>query len=212
MVPRLVKHRMLIKKIHEKIRHFGAMQTFIEIKKRFFWHDKTEAIKKFIRACEKCQLARQFGNTRFGIEEMKSIPICNLFYPVAMDIVGPLPKTTSGNKYVFIAIDHYSKWCETWLVKEHDTCIVVKFLKDEVIRRYEVLKYILTDNGSEWMKEFAEICQNYGVTHQFTAPTWPQCNGMVEHLIKTIKHELAVMATTSIQDWDLLLPRILFGY
>ncbi|CAM6050880.1 unnamed protein product [Sphagnum compactum] len=31
---------------------------------------------------------------------------------------------------------------------------------------YGVPKYVLTDNGSE---EFAEICQNYGITHQFTA-------------------------------------------
>jgi hypothetical protein len=35
---------------------------------------------------------------------------------------------------------------------------------------------------------------------------------MVEHLIKTIKHGLIVMAATNMQDWDLLLPRIFFGY
>jgi hypothetical protein len=28
---------------------------------------------------------------RSGIEEMKNIPICDLFYHVAFDIVGPLP-------------------------------------------------------------------------------------------------------------------------
>jgi hypothetical protein len=56
------------------------------------------------------------------------------------------------------------------------------------------------------MKEFAKICQNYGIMHQFTALTWPQCNGMVEHLIKTIKHGLMVMAAINIQDWDSLLP------
>jgi len=35
---------------------------------------------------------------------------------------------------------------------------------------------------------------------------------MVERLIKTIKHKLKIMATTNIQNWDLLLPRIFFGY
>jgi hypothetical protein len=54
---------------------------------------------------------------RFGIEEMKSIPICNLFYHVAMDIVRPLPETTNGNKYVFVVIDHYSKWYEAQPIK-----------------------------------------------------------------------------------------------
>jgi hypothetical protein len=43
---------------------------------------------------------------RSGIEEMKSILICDLFYHVAMDIARPLPETTNGNKYVLVAIDH----------------------------------------------------------------------------------------------------------
>jgi hypothetical protein len=60
-------------------------------------------------------------------------------------------------------------------------------LEDEMICKYGVPKYILTNNGTEWMKEFAETYQNYDITHQFIALAWPQCNGMVEHLIKTIK-------------------------
>jgi transposase InsO family protein len=161
---------MLIEKIHEEIGHFGEMRTLVEVKKRFFWHDKIEFIKKFIKTCEKCQLAKQSGNMRSSIEEMKSIPICNLFYCVAMDTFGPLPETINGNKYVLVAIDHYSKWCEARPIKEPNACTVVKFLEDEIICEYGVPKYILTNNGSEWMKEFAEICSNYGITHQFTAP------------------------------------------
>ncbi len=58
VILRLVECRMLIKKIHEEIRHFRAMRTLAEVKKRFFWHDRTEAIKKFISAYDKCWLAR----------------------------------------------------------------------------------------------------------------------------------------------------------
>jgi hypothetical protein len=39
-------------------------------------------------------------------EELKSIPICDLFYRIAMDIAGPLLKTKLGNKYILVAIDH----------------------------------------------------------------------------------------------------------
>jgi len=48
--------------------------------------------------------------------------------------------------------------------------------------------------------------------HQLTTFVWPQCYGMVEHLIKTIKHGFTVKATINIQNWDSLLPQILFGY
>jgi hypothetical protein len=53
-------------------------------------------------------------------------------------------------------------------VKEHDVFTAAKFLEDEVICRYRMPKYVLIDNGSEWMKEFVEICQNYGNMHQLT--------------------------------------------
>jgi hypothetical protein len=64
---------------------------------------------------------------------MKNIHVCDLFYQVAFNIIGPLLETSSGNKYVLIAIDHYSKWCEAHLVKEHDVVTLAWFLEDEII-------------------------------------------------------------------------------
>jgi hypothetical protein len=66
---------------------------------------------------------------------------------------------------VLVTIDHYSKCYEVRLVKEHDALTVAKFLESEVICKYGVPKYILINNGTEWMKEFVEICQNYDITH-----------------------------------------------
>ncbi len=51
-----------------------------------------------------------------------------------------------------VANDHYSKCCEAQLIKEHDVLIATKFLEDGIP------KYILIKNGSEWMKEFVEMC------------------------------------------------------
>jgi hypothetical protein len=42
VVPRPAECKMLIEKIHEEIGHFGATRTLVEVKKRFFWHDRTE--------------------------------------------------------------------------------------------------------------------------------------------------------------------------
>jgi len=82
---------------------------------------------------------------------MKSIHVCDLFYNVALDIAGPLPETKNGNNYALVAIYHYSKWCETRSVKDHDVAIVVRFLEKEIICRFGAPKFILTDNGGEWM-------------------------------------------------------------
>jgi hypothetical protein len=49
-----------------------------------------------------------------------------------------LPKTYNGNKYISVAIDH------------HDVEIIARFLENEVICRFGIPKYIMTNNGFEW--------------------------------------------------------------
>jgi hypothetical protein len=96
-------------------------------------------------------LVKKFDSIQFKVEELKNIPIYNLFYCVALDIIGPLLETKVGNKYILVAIDHYSKWCEAKLIKQHIAMIVVKFLEDEIICRFGVPKYFLINNSGEWM-------------------------------------------------------------
>ncbi len=42
MVSKLEERKALVKDIHEEIGHFSERRTLIEVKKRFFWHDRTK--------------------------------------------------------------------------------------------------------------------------------------------------------------------------
>jgi hypothetical protein len=106
-------------------------------------------------------------------ENLKTIPICELFYRVAMDTTGLLPKTNVGNKYILIDIDHYSKWCKAKVVVNHGAKTTSKFLEDDVICRYIVPKFVLIDNGGEWGVEFDVMYKDYGIHHQHTSPRCP---------------------------------------
>jgi len=53
------------------------------------------------------------------------------------------------------------------------------------------------------MAEFDLMCTKYGIIHQFTTPQWPQCNGMVERMIKTLKNGLSMVSSTNLDNWDL---------
>jgi hypothetical protein len=105
-------------------------------------------------------MVRRMGSIRSENEKLKSIPICDLFYRVAMDTAGPLPETKSGNRYILVAIDHYSKWCEAKAVADHGAKTAARFLEDEVICRYGVPKFVLTDNGGEWAAKFDAMCKD----------------------------------------------------
>jgi hypothetical protein len=51
-------------------------------------------------------MVRKVGSICCEDEELKSIPICELFYKIVMDIARPLPETRLGNKYILMAINH----------------------------------------------------------------------------------------------------------
>jgi len=118
-------------------------------------------------------MVRKMGSIRSEDEELKIIVVCDLFYKIVMDIVGPLPETKSGNKYILVAIKHYSKWCEAKAIANHGAKTIARFLGDDIICRYGVPKFVLTNNGGEWAAEFDVMCKDYGIHHQHTTLQWP---------------------------------------
>ncbi len=125
-------------------------------------------------------MVKKTSSIRIDPEEIKSILVWDQFYRIALDTTRPLPVIHNGNKYILVAIDHYFKWVEAQVVTEHDTKTATKFLEDDIIFKFGVLRYILTDNGGEWVVEFDQLYKNYSITHQYTVPQWPRCNNMVE--------------------------------
>jgi hypothetical protein len=87
-----------------------------------------------------------------------------------LDTARPLLETKSGNRYILVAIDHYSKWCEARAVADHSAKTASRFLEDDIICKYGVPRFILTDNGGEWAAEFEMMCKDYGIQHQHIAP------------------------------------------
>jgi hypothetical protein len=96
--------------------------------------------------------------------------VCDLFYKITSDIVKLLLEIHDGNKYILVAIDHYSKWCQVKMISNHPIGIVAKFLEEDITCRYGMLEFFLTNNGGEWLIEFDNLCKMYGIQHQYTTP------------------------------------------
>jgi len=135
--------------MHVEIRHFGEQRTLVEIYKRYYWHNRTAEVRAIVKACKECQLVRQIRNIMSHVENLENIPICDLFYKIALDTAGPLPETNEGNKYILIAIDHYFKCCKTKAIADHTIANATRFLKKYIIYRYGVPNFILNNNGGE---------------------------------------------------------------
>ena len=67
-------------------------------------------IEDWCRACEQC--AERKSPARPNRTPMQTVLSGGLFQRVAMDILGPLPVTERGHKYVLVLGDYFTKWVE----------------------------------------------------------------------------------------------------
>ena len=55
---------------------------------------------------------------------------------VCVDIMGPLPETEKGSKYVLVAANCFTKWVEAYGIPNQEAVTVVVKLVDEMFCRF----------------------------------------------------------------------------
>ena len=102
---------------------------------------------------------------------------------IAMDIMGPLPTTQRGNRYIVVIEDYLTKWVEAFPLCDIWASTVTSALVDGFICRYGVPHSIHTDQGSQFeSKLFQEICRLLDMKKTRTTPYHPASDGLVEQM------------------------------
>ena len=129
-----------------------------------------------------------------------------------MDIVGPLPKTARGHRYILVICDYATRYPEAMPLKRFTAPAVAEQLM-ELFSRHGVPKEILTDQGTNFMSQLLqELYKMLGVKPVRTTPYHPQTDGLVERFNQTLKQMLRKIIDEEGRDWDKLVPYILFAY
>ena len=79
-----------------------------------------------------------------------------------MDIVGPLPRICSGNKYILVICDYTTRYPETILLRSINAEHVVEELL-KVFAQVGVPQEILTDQGSNFTSQL--LAEMYRLLH-----------------------------------------------
>ena len=66
---------------------------------------------------------------------------------VAIDVLGPLPTSKSGSKYILVVANYFTKWVEAFPIHNQEACIVAEILVKEFICWFGVPLYIHSDQG-----------------------------------------------------------------
>jgi transposase InsO family protein len=127
-----------------------------------------------------------------------------------VDLVGLLPTSPDGFKYIFTVIDRSTRWLEAILVKNLEATTAVDALVEGWISRFAVPADITTDRGTQFTSQvWAKLCNRLGVKHHMTTAYHPASNGLVERAHRQLKDSLR--ACLAGNDWPAYLPWILLG-
>jgi hypothetical protein len=165
-----------------------------------------------VAACTVCQQAK----ARFtsNTTQLSPLPIEPLFYRWGVDLAGPFPTTTQGNKYIMVCIEHLSKWIEAVPIPDKTAATVAYAFNLHVLGRFGACAEVLTDQGTEFQGVFASLLQQAYIDHRTTSANHPQADGLAERAVQSVKLALRkrCLQRNSQEDWDLDLPWVMMGY
>ncbi|GFW27444.1 hypothetical protein TNCV_162891 [Trichonephila clavipes] len=116
--------------------HFGVMKTLHRVRERFFWGKVRADVEQWCKSCDACS-ARKGPKIR-SRGKLHRYNVGAPFERIAFDILGPLPRTASGNKYLLVVIDYFTKWPEVYPIPDQEAPTVAEAVVQHWISRYGV--------------------------------------------------------------------------
>ncbi|GKA43358.1 putative ribonuclease H-like domain-containing protein [Tanacetum coccineum] len=113
-----------------------------------------------------------------------------VLHTLHMDLCGPMRvQSINGKKYILVIVDDYSRftWVKFLRSKDETPEFVINFLKQIQVGLNKTVRYIRTDNGTEFVNQvMSKYYEGVGIFHQKSIPRTPQQNGVVERRNRTL--------------------------
>ncbi|RWS01494.1 uncharacterized protein B4U79_02987 [Dinothrombium tinctorium] len=208
VVPRFFR-KQILQEFHDSTigAHLSALKTKEKIEHNFWWPQLTQTVRRYVQGCEECQKLKSPRAPIQGyLEPTKPVSPWNR---LSIDILGELPQTERGNRWIIVAQDSFTKWCEIKAVSNIKASTVADFILYNIILRHGTPLHLLSDRGPQFMSNLVqELCKLLVIKKISTAPYKPSTNGQVERLNQTLANCLAKFTIKNHREWDILLPFI----
>jgi transposase InsO family protein len=216
VVPRVLIGQCM-KMYHEGLGHPGGSRTKGTIRLGYYWPGMNPDIQAYCKACRFCQ-RRKADNRRATIpvrnyDDLVDVESQKPFYRVHVDLMGPLPVTDRGHRYVMVVKDALTKWIEIFALQNKEAETVAECIADEVFYRHGAPRMVITDQGTEFTNRLmGQLMRITGCHHIKTTPANPQSNGLAENQNRTLKDMLASYINDHQTNWDEKIALVAFDY
>ncbi|GJR49478.1 retrovirus-related pol polyprotein from transposon TNT 1-94 [Tanacetum coccineum] len=137
--------------------------------------------------CSACQLGK---SKKYSHKPKSKNTNMEVLHTLHMDLCGPMRvQSINGKKYILVIVDDYSRftWVKFLRSKDETPEFVINFLKQIQVGLNKTVRYIRTDNGTEFVNQvMSKYYEGVGIFHQKSVPRTPQQNGVVERRNRTL--------------------------
>lgn len=211
-VPNALKYEILLSGHDDATAgHLGTFKTYEKLRSRYYWRGMFQDVQHWCRSCVDCSMKK--GPRARHKAPLLPIPVEGAFDRVAVDCVGPLPPSKSGNRYLVVFSDYLTRWPEAFAVPTIDAPVIAKLFVNEILGRHGAPRTLLSDRGQNFMSILIrEVCRLVNTEKVNTTAYHPQTDGLVERFNGTLVQSISMYVSSNQRDWDEHLQSVLFAY
>ena len=127
--------------------HLGEEKTLNKLKERFYWPGQYNDVRDWCRTCTTC--ASRKMSTPKPRAALQSVQTGFPMQLVAVDILGPLPESPAGNKYILVTGDYFTRWMEAYPIPNQETSTVATKLIDKLFCHFSIPDCLHSDQGRQ---------------------------------------------------------------
>jgi hypothetical protein len=201
------KQQKILQEMHECPigGHPDVQRTYDRLKLYVTWPEMYRDVEDYVTNCKICQKNKfTVPYFRAPLQETDS-----QFHPwdkLYLDIVGPMPITEKGHKYILTCQDNLSKYLVAIPMFSQTAEEVASNCMRCVILQYGIPSSIVTDQGTQFMGDiFKRLCKLLKIHKLNTSAYHPESNGSLERAHKTMIEYLRCFCDPKNNNWDKIL-------
>jgi hypothetical protein len=194
--------------------HRGFDKTYEAMMRLYFWFGMYADAKAWVKSCPGCAKGKRrtiagHGTAKHqGLMPMKFPP----FERVVFDLIGPLPESRDGMKYILVSVDAHSSETKLDALKTRNSEDIANIMLKRIVLAEGCPKTWQSDNAPELIKgAMAKLAEIAGIDPKSCSPYEAHVEGRVERRNWLVEMMLREMCKDDLQGWPEMLQWVEFA-
>ena len=192
--------------------HRGMNKTYRAIKAHYIWPGMRKEVEEYVRQCRSCQVNKNLVPRHKAPLEITTTAK-RAFEKCYLDVVGPLPVSQEGNKYILTFQDDLSKYVVAVPIRQQDADTVARAFVEKIVLTYGTPRILQTDQGANFVSEmFRNTCKLLRIKKIQSTAFHPESQGSIERSHRVLAEYLRHYVNEDQTNWDQWTPFAAYAY